>query len=44
MDFHLLSESERVYAERMKTKDFRSGSEIKMVVDGREPWSPNHRF
>ena len=43
-DFHLLSESERVHADRIKTKEWRSGSEIKLVVDGREPLRPRYRF
>ena len=43
-DFHLLSESERVHADRIKTEDWRRGSEIKMVVDGRVPLRPNYRF
>ena len=43
-DFHLLSESERKAADRIKTKEFRSGSEIKIVVDGREPLRPKYRF
>jgi len=44
LDFHLLSESERVHADRIKTQEFRSGSEIKLVVDGREPIRPRYRF
>lgn len=44
IDFHLLSESERVHAERIKTQEFRKGSEIKLVVDGREPLRPRYRF
>ena len=43
-DFHLLSEEERKQADRQKTKEWRSGSEVKMVVDGREPLRPNFRF
>ena len=43
-DFHLLSESEREHADRIKTREWRSGSEVKMVVDGRKPLSPNYRF
>lgn len=43
-DFHLLSESERKEADKQTTKKFRSGSEIKLVVDGREPITPNYRF
>lgn len=43
-DFHILSESERVHAERLATKKFRSGSEIKLVVEGRKPNFPNYRF
>ena len=43
-DFHLLSESERKAADRIRTKEFRSGSEVKMVVGGREPLRPNFRF
>ena len=44
VDFHLLSESERKAADRIKTKEWRSGSEVKMVVDGRKPLRPNYRF
>jgi len=44
VDFHLLSESERKEADRIKTKEWRKGSEIKMVVDGREPLRPQYRF
>lgn len=44
LDFHLLSESERVHADRNATKEFRSGSEIKFVIDGRKPIYPNYRF
>ena len=43
-DFHLLSESERKHADRIKTEEWRRGSEIKMVVDGRVPLRPNYRF
>jgi len=43
-DFHILSESERETADRIKTKEWRRGSEIKMVVDGRKPITPNYRF
>mmetsp|Transcript_2464 Transcript_2464/g.3410 ORF Transcript_2464/g.3410 Transcript_2464/m.3410 type:complete len:338 (+) Transcript_2464:1361-2374(+) len=44
VDFHLLSESERKAADRIKTREFRSGSEVKLVVDGREPLRPQYRF
>lgn len=44
VDFHLLSETERKAAEKIKTKQWRSGSEVKMVVDGRAPIRPNYRF
>jgi hypothetical protein len=44
VDFHLLSETERKEAARSKTKQWRSGSEVKMVVDGREPILPRYRF
>ena len=44
LDFHLLSESERTDADRIKTREWRSGSEIKIVVDGRKPLLPNYRF
>lgn len=43
-DFHLLSESERKHADKVKTQEWRRGSEVKMVVDGREPLSKNYRF
>ena len=43
-DFHLLSESERDAANRQQTKEWRKGSEIKLVVDGRKPIVPNYRF
>ena len=43
-DFHLLSESERKHADRLKTQEWRRGSEVKLVVDGRKPLSPNYRF
>ena len=43
-DFHILSESERKAADEIKTREWRSGSEIKMVVDGREPLRPKYRF
>jgi len=43
-DFHLLSETERKAADRTKTKEWRRGSEIKLVVDGREPLRPHYRF
>lgn len=43
-DFHVLSEEERVEAERILTKQWRSGSEVNFVVDGREPLRPNYRF
>lgn len=44
VDYHLLSESERKHVDRQQTKEFRSGSEIKLVVDGRKPIYPNYRF
>lgn len=44
LDYKLLSESERVHADRMATKQFRSGSEVKLVVDGRKPVLPKYRF
>ena len=44
LDFHLLSESERKGADKLATKEFRSGSEVKFVVDGRTPIRPNYRF
>jgi len=44
MDFHLLSESERIHADKIKTREWRRGSEVKMVVDGREPIYPNSKF
>jgi hypothetical protein len=44
VDFHLLSESERKEADRIKTREWRKGSEVKMVVDGRRPIRPNYRF
>lgn len=43
-DFHLLSETERKAADKAMTKEWRSGSEIKLVVDGREPLRPQYRF
>lgn len=43
-DWHLLSESERKHADEKRTKEWRSGSEVKLVVDGREPLRPNYRF
>ena len=44
VDFHLLSESERKEADRIKTAEWRKGSEVKLVVDGREPLRPRYRF
>lgn len=44
VDFHLLSESERKEADRIKTREWRKGSEVKLVVDGREPLRPRYRF
>lgn len=44
IDFHLLSESERKHAERIQTEEWRKGSEVKMVLDGREPLRPKYRF
>ena len=44
VDFHLLSESERKAADKIKTREWRSGAEIKLVVDGRKPIRPNYRF
>lgn len=43
-DFHLLSETERKAADRQKTKEWRSGSEVKLVVDGRAPLRTQYRF
>ena len=43
-DFHLLSESERKAADEQKTREWRKGSEVKMVVDGREPLRKVQRF
>ena len=44
VDFHLLSESERKAAELEKTREWRKGSEVKLVVDGRVPLRHNYRF
>ena len=43
-DFHILSESERVHADRIQTREWRKGSEVKLVVDGRKPILPVSRF
>lgn len=43
-DFHLLSEEERKFADKEKTRQWRRGSEIKFVVDGRVPITPHYRF
>jgi hypothetical protein len=43
-DFHVLSESERVVADKLRTKEWRSGTEVAFVVDGRVPLRPNYRF
>ena len=41
-DFHLLSESERKHADEKRTREWRKGSEVKMVVDGRAPLTPQY--
>lgn len=43
-DYHVLSESERKHTDRLQTREFRSGSEVKLVVGGRKPITPNYRF
>ena len=43
-DFHILSEQERKWADRGETEKWRSGSEVKFVVGGRKPVTPNYRF
>ena len=43
-DFHILSESERIHADRIKTREWRRGSEVKLVADGRKPILPVNRF
>jgi len=43
-DFHVLSEEERKYADRERTRQWRRGSEVKFVVDGRVPVTPKYRF
>ena len=43
-DFHVLSEEERKYADREMTRKWRKGSEVKFVLDGREPITPKYRF
>lgn len=43
-DFHLLSESERKEAARIQTKEWRSGTEVAFVIDGKVPLRPNYRF
>jgi len=43
-DFHLLSESERKEAEKIKFREWRSGTEVNFVLDGRVPIRPNYRF
>jgi hypothetical protein len=43
-DWHLLSETERKVADRQKTKEWRSGTEVNFVLDGRVPIRPNYRF
>ena len=43
-DFHVLSEVERKQAEKITTKEWRSGTEVNFVVDGRVPLRPNYRF
>ena len=44
IDFHLLSESERKEADKIATKEWRSGAEVNFVLDGRVPIRPNYRF
>lgn len=44
LDWHLLGEAEREAADRQQTENWRKGSEVKMVVDGREPLRPVYRF
>lgn len=43
-DFHVLSEYERKHAQREMTRQWRSGSEVKFVIDGRKPLTPKYRF
>ena len=43
-DFHILSEEEREVANRKEVEKWRSGSEVKFVLDGRRPITPNYRF
>ena len=42
--FHILSESEREEAEKIITKEWRKGTEVNFVLDGRVPIRPNYRF
>lgn len=43
-DFHLLSENERKEANKTILKEWRSGTEVNFVLDGRVPIRPNYRF
>jgi len=42
--FHTLSEVERVYAERQKVQEWRSGSEVKFTLGEKQPTHVHRRF
>ena len=43
-DFHILSETERAEADKHTIREWRSGTEVNFVLDGRVPIRPNYRF
>jgi len=43
-DFHVLSEVERKHAEKITTKEWRKGSEIKFQVGEKKPIHVHKRF
>ena len=43
-DFHILSENERIEADKQMTREWRNGAEVNFVLDGRIPIRPNYRF
>lgn len=43
-DFHVLSEVDRKEADRIMTKNFRKGTEVKFNANGKKILYPNYRF
>lgn len=42
--FHILSEAERVEADRLKTREWRSGSEVRFETPTKKPYRYDYRF